>query len=465
MKQVEEKRGTSDPGGFGDRVALATIVVLGLVLTVVQIVIGPGLVLDDWYALRNAELDGTFHAADSGLRAARPGAAFTFGLAFGVVGDDRIGLVLFRMAVVVAVAVLCFLILRRFLPVGPSATVALVWLVLPNHMSLEFWPSALVSSVSLMAVLLGWLLMCRTPSSVWSLATACVLFAFAVLTYESNALPVAVAGLALPWLATGRPQWVQTAAVWGTLALTTLWSLTHWHSVKSARNSLSAYPDVVQAHFGWGVFPDDVAPIGVVLFSGAAVWALLRLAMPSFRGSAGAPERLVLAGLVVMVVGSVTFVLYFYAPLGAGDRVSYMSSLGGAMVMVGLLWTLWRRRQPVAALALIVVVGTTLVVRADRSRTWVTAGADADRIIEAIKGTDPSCTAIYLGPMPIQRQNVAAFLDASNVDGAVQLALGRRDVKGFMTFDEETFSQIPEGCRVDIRPLSDLEADVVVGPT
>ncbi len=95
----------------------------------------------------------------------------------------------------------------------------------------------------------------------------------------------------------------------------------------------------------------------------------------------------------------------------------------------------------------------------------VRAGEDGARILEAVKTTSPTCTTVYFGPAPIQRENVAAFLDQSNVDGAVQVALGRRDVRGVMTFDEAAFSRAPAECRVDIRPLSELAPDVSVGPT
>ena len=39
------------------------------------------------------------------------------------------------------------------------------------------------------------------------------------------------------------------------LGATTLWSMTHWHDVKTVHNDLSQYTDLFQAHFGWGVFP------------------------------------------------------------------------------------------------------------------------------------------------------------------------------------------------------------------
>jgi hypothetical protein len=166
-----------------------------------------------------------------------------------------------------------------------------------------------------------------------------------------------------------------------------------------------------------------------------------------------------------MFLGSVTFIVYYYAPLGAGDRVSYLSSMGGAMVVVGLLQIVAQHFRAVAAVLAVVIVAGAVTARIERTDLWATAASDADRIVEAIGSTDPSCPVVYLGPEPIQRENVVAFLDASNVDGAVQVALERRDVRGVMTFDQASFDRAPEECRIDIRPLSRLTSDSAVGPT
>jgi hypothetical protein len=145
--------------------------------------------------------------------------------------------------------------------------------------------------------------------------------------------------------------------------------------------------------------------------------------------------------------------------------VSYLSSLGGAMVWVGLIWMVGRRWRGLAAGAAVLLVAGSVSARVERTEIWRTAASDSDRIVEAIQLTDPSCTVVYVGPAPIQQQNVAAFVDQSNVDAAVQVVLGDRNVRGVMTFDERAFDKAPAECRVDIRPLSELEPDVVVGPT
>ncbi len=212
--------------------------------------------------------------------------------------------------------------------------------------------------------------------------------------------------------------------------------------------------------------PDGPAATALLLVAVVGVTvALARLLLPSFRAAAGPAERLVALGLVVMVVGSVAFAAYFYAPLGAGDRVNYVSALGGATVWVGLAWMAARVWRPGGAILLGLVLTLGLVARWERTQLWATAKADAERIVEVVRSVDPSCSTVVFGPAPIQEKNVAAFLDQSNVDAAVQVALGRDDVGGAITFDEEAFLAAPEECRIDIRPLSELDADVTVAPT
>ena len=293
-----------------------------------------------------------------------------------------------------------------------------------------------------------------------------MLLGASVLTYEAVIVPAALALVLLPWLTTGRIQWRPIVAGAVVLAASSLWILANWHSAKAVQRDYAAYSQLLDAHLGWGVAPEGFVSslLAAMALVGIAV-ALARLALPSMRGAAGLPERLVLSGLVVMVSGSIVFVAYFYAPLGAGDRVSFVSSVGGAMVWVGLAWMVGRMWRPAGVAVMLLALSLGLVVRWERTQLWATAKADAERIVEVVQSVDPSCSVVVLGPAPIQEQNVAAFLDQSNVDAAVQVALGRDDVRGAITFDEGAFLAAPEECRIDIRPLSELDADVTVAPT
>ncbi len=69
---------------------------------------------------------------------------------------------------------------------------------------------------------------------------------------------------------------------------------------------------------------------------------------------------------------------------------------------------------------------------------------------------------IVVGPAPIQQQNIAAYLDQSNVAAALQIAYGRRDLEAGLSFSQEQFDSYPPGQRFDIRPVSQLEPDTTV---
>ena len=113
-----------------------------------------------------------------------------------------------------------------------------------------------------------------------------------------------------------------------------------------------------------------------------------------------------------------TFALYYYAPLGAGDRVSYLVvRWAGRWCVVGLLWLVWQHRRLVAvALAAVIVVVSGSWRGCSALAIWVTAGERRrTHLRRRCQLTDPSCSTVYLGPAPIQRENVAAYLDQSNV--------------------------------------------------
>jgi hypothetical protein len=167
----------------------------------------------------------------------------------------------------------------------------------------------------------------------------------------------------------------------------------------------------------------------------------------------------------VVVLGTVPFVRYLYAPLGAGDRFNFVSSIGGALAWTGIAVMLWQWRRPLAVGLLAVVVGAALVARVERSVLWHRAAHDAVAIQAEARRTipDPS-RLIVLGPSPIQQQNIAAYLDQSNVVAAVQLAYRDPQAAALLTFSDAEFLGYPADQRVDMRSVSLLVADTEVRP-
>jgi hypothetical protein len=169
---------------------------------------------------------------------------------------------------------------------------------------------------------------------------------------------------------------------------------------------------------------------------------------------------LIVVGAVVVALGALPFTFYFYAPLGAGDRFNLASAFGGVLVWLGI--GMWMRRTPFALVgAGVVLLALAIPARVDRQTTWTTAANDGTRIVAAIESrrAPASDDPVVLGPAPIQRLNVAAFLDQSNVLGMLQYVYGR-DIPGGIAYSVEDFERFPAGQRFDVRELSWLRADV-----
>ena len=417
------------------------IVVASLAVTALYAGFGTGFVLDDWCPLGEGSVVGPFEAAGAGAARDRPGAYVVYLVVFGGLGAHPGAVLAFQGAVALATGLVLFALVRRFVAAELAAATAIVWVLLPSHTSLEVWASASNIAVALLALLVGLLVLVDAGSDRgWALGGA--VLAVGVLCYEA-VLPAAVVGaVALPWLRDGAPRWRAAAFGVGGPALATLWILAHWHDDKQA-GGLTDLSQVVGGNLGWGIAPDGVL---------ADVLALVALV-----GIAVAVGRL----------GAVPFAFYFYAPLGAGDRFNVVSAVGAALIWTGIGAMAWRVRRELAlagAALLVVGAGPARWERADR---WSRAGADALAILDAIEARwpEPPDHPIVLGPRPVQEQNVAAFLDQSNVRTAVQHLYGVSGVEVVLVFDQAAFDAAPEDQRLDIVELSSLEATDEVEPT
>ena len=442
------------------------IVLASLAVTALYAVRGTGFVLDDWFTLGEGAVVGPVDAAGAGAARDRPGAYLVYLLVFGALGEHPGAVLAFQGAVALATALVLFALVRRFVSDELAAVTALVWVLLPNHTSLEVWASAANIAVALLALLVGLLVL--VESERWpGWAAAGAVLGVGVLCYEA-VLPAAVVGaVALPWLRRGRPRWRASAVAAAGPALATLWILSHWHDDKQA----SGLADLTQAfggNLGWGIAPEGLlADLLAMVALGGIVLAGVRLAQRATRRRTGAGERMVVAGAAVVAVGAAPFAFYFYAPLGAGDRFNVVSAVGSALIWTGLGAMAWKVRRELAlagAAVLVLAVGLARWERADR---WSRAGDDALAILDAVatRWPEPPDHPIVLGPRPVQEGNVAAFIDQSNVRTAVQWLYGREGVEVVLVFDAEAFEQFPEDQRIDIVAISSLEATDDVEPT
>ena len=188
--------------------------------------------------------------------------------------------------------------------------------------------------------------------------------------------------------------------------------------------------------------------------------AAARLIVSSWRSSAGPGEWAVVAGVVIIVVGTLPFARYPHAPLGAGDRYNFVSSVGGALVWTGVLMILWRWRVVVGVGVAVVLVAAAGTARVQRSVLWHRAGRDADVIRVAVETAfPPPAGRIVLGPDPIQQENIAAYLDQSNVLGSLQLVYDNRAQRAGIAQRPDQWELFPVEERFDIRPHSELVDD------
>ena len=407
-----------------ERTAAALLCALTAVLALPYALAGTNFILDDWFAVRNAMFQGAFAAGGHNQLLARPGAWLTYGLTFGLIGPHPLPIYLLQTAVNAAVAVALFVALRRFVPTTPAFAAAAVWVVLPIHTSLDNWASALNISLALLALLVGIAVLGRTRGN-WA---AAVCFAVAALWYEATMPLAAVMTLAEPLLHRRSPRGRDDVALPAvSLAVCGLWIVTHWHPDKHI-SGWAHLGQFMPAHFGWGV-----------------VWwppfdkVVLLLAM-------------VVAGLTVMVLGVLPFLRYFYAPLGAGDRVNVVSSVGAAMAWTGLGWMalkFWRVGACVLGVAL---ASGAVATNVHRDELYARAGHDVQHTLTALDRAIPHPDGpIALGPTALLRENIGGLLDESNVDGALQVHRKRQDVRGYVAQNRAEWLRAPANRRFDQR--------------
>jgi hypothetical protein len=417
-------------------------------------VLGTGYVLDDWYSLANARFEGPWMAAGPEQLGARPGAWLTYAVLFGLLGGHPWTALAVQAVVFAATAVVLVVLLRRFLGPGPALAATIIWVVLPNHTSLEVWASA--TNIALCVLFTGLAaLLLSGPLSPGARAAAVALLVAATLSYEAVLPLAAVVVVALPWLRSGRPDRPVIGGGAVALGLSAGWIVAHWNPGKTVEPT-----QAVGAHLGWGIAPSGLAEVSTVAGVAGAALVAGMLLLPERRALAVPTDWAVVAGVGVIVAGTVPFARYPYAPLGAGDRYNFVSAVGGALLWTGLLARLARWWRPLGAAALVVVLAGGLVVRVHRSVLWSRAGTDAEAIRwAAVAAHPPPVDRVVLGPTTIQEQNIAAYLDQSNVLGALRLAYDDPGVRVGIALRADQYESYPEAQRFDIRPWSTLVDD------
>lgn len=439
------------------------LLLLSIAVALPHLLLGPNFVLDDWYNVNEGISGGLFSATTDELAASRPGLPIAYGITFGLFGNHPLPLVIISSVILMVSAQLLYRTAAFFVPHKVAFALTALWIVLPNHMALEIWPSTVMISMSLLLTLFALYLMARSPESPSPTGSPLssrtvadvgpiIVMAFAASAFYEGSLPLlCLAMLVVPKLRRGSFDLRLLFA--GAISQGALagWILLNLHSSKAARPFIGPR-DVVTAFYGIGIVPVWFEPIAIVGF--ALAFTLLGYTAVRDRRF-GLPEKLIVAGFVIIAVGLLPYLRYFFTAVGAGDRLQYLTSIGGAATIVGLFWAIARNRQFVKPLIVTGAIGLALVisVRIDGVRAWNDAGDDGIRILNAVEQADVDpLQPIVLGPEPRFYRGVTPFLDPSNVRPAVAVLFGEPAATGFITFSEEDFLEEPAGQRVDIRP-------------
>lgn len=408
-----------------------TVAVTVVVVAVPYFVLGPHFLADDYVWLRNAHFDGWWNAGGPRV-AGRPGGWVVAALSFGAVGAHPAVLYVVLTALRVGAAVLVRRCLAMFMAARYALAVTLVWLVMPNHLATEMWLSSMAGPIALGLLAAGISELARvTRADPRRLPiVAYLLLAGAVAVYELTAGVAALAVAAVPCLVHGRVRVrVRDAAIGLVLvAVPALWaavrSTVYDHSSTGKLDPRLVFP----GHLSLGFAPFGAQGRVVTALGLAAILAaVVRLARRELRPSTGFPDRLVVAGAVVVLAGVAPLASFATNFFGLHDRLLLVSGVGSAMVWTGaaLMVAAWLRRPAVLVAAALAFVAVVVPLRAMRTVDYRDAGTDAvretARLGAAVRASGARAIDVP-GPVAVV-DRVWGLNDGWNATASVQLHL------------------------------------------
>jgi hypothetical protein len=435
---------------MGDRRIGLALAGGSLLVSLPYALLGPNLLLDDWFTLLFRLRDGVLWAGGHQQLRARPGAWLVFLVEYGVIGAHPLAIYLLQAVLVAACVVLLFAAVRRFLDRPTAAAVAGVWALMANHSTLDRWGAAMPALVSLLLLLAGVVLVERAADQDRPPILAVATLVASALTYEASLAAAAAAVLVVPWLCQRRVVLKRVAIGEAALVLTGVWMLSHsQHRTAEFRGWLD-FGSLVPAHFGEGLIQPPV--LGVLLAMvglGGLALALARPHLPSLRRLPARATGLVGAGVAVIVLGTLPFARYPIGALGLGDRANAVAGVGTALVWVGVGTLLLRHRALLAGGA--TVFGLVLLAgHLQRDVDYARAGDDATAVVRAVRAfpTAPGAEVVIGPAMPTHHRIVGLI---GTVEPAIQVITGDPDRHARVASDAADFYATPPARRLDVR--------------
>lgn len=414
----------------GSRLCVLSIVGL---LALPNLIAGPVLLADDYVWLRNAHFGGWLRAG--GPRTySRPASLLGCDLTFGLIGPHPLALYLVQAALWALAALAVLGLMRRLLDPLLALGVCVVWLLIPNHLSLEYWLSTSQVWNAIAALCFGLSLLIddvRRERFPWR---GLCLLCLAPLFYEVTICAAFVGAIAVPWALLGRARLRIAAVGCGGLVAVAGWSL-YWSSSYPGTVALWLPTDLlIRGPFSIGLnpygLPGQTAAFLLILVILGCVATVIRR-----RGSLLISQKMVLSGAALIVLGvlpQLKLLTWFY---GMSDRSNAVGALGTALILVGVAHVLvhhaprLRLSGELVACALAIPLALLAVaVRADQLPIYQSEGRATTKVISAL-ALQPTDKPIQVkGPITpgssADNPLIYGLLDGWNATPALQLQTG-----------------------------------------
>ena len=395
---------------------------------------GVDFVLDDWsfagYRAANGAMTDVF------LRS-RPGTWAVQTVLFGIAGDHPLVLFGLVTALFLGVTLLLHRVLRRFLAPGLALAVAAVWVLMPNHNTVAVWGATMPTLVALGLLLAAVLLL---ADGRW--LPAAVALAASVATYELFVPLCLLAPFVVPGVLQRDPPTRPVRTVHRVAAVGAALVATAYVTARPLYPRDLRVPDPVvfwSGHFGSGLFatadPPAVLRLAVASVVAVAVVVCLTAWWRGTRGRDDGPA-MVVVGLAIMALSAWVGLTLPFGAFGQNDRLYASSSIGAALVAVGVFRHAWLRfgaddpsrrgarlgvGAGVAAFVLLCLAGQRISLQ-----SWLRAGDDAVAAVAYVRANaegDPAASHFVIGPTRIYRNAVTGIQDG---DGkwALRLSFG-----------------------------------------
>lgn len=386
-------------------VAPAGVAALVAGRSAVFVALGPRLLLDDYIHLYRGRYLGVLET--SGQALSRPGSWLVHTVLFTLSGNRPLALFLLLCLLNLAAALALYFVVARFFPRPLPFLVAGLWVLLANHSTLTVWAAAGQGVVALALCFCGVNLLSRGR---WIVALT--LLAGSILSYE---LTVGLCFVAAVVVGTplARPRdpgsVVREVRPWHRVVMVAvLGVVVKWMS----RNPL--HPLESTGFDAWETWAGNVSSglvatdsVSTLLLRGLEMAVALGLLACVVAWLCGDRSRatgpvLGIAGAAVMVLGLTLVVAVPGGLFGLSNRLYGLSSVGAAMILVGigvLVWHHLRTAAVVVGVAFVVLVaaGQFVALRAAHQ-----AGDDATALLRYLDtaAESPETTSFLVEPRP-----------------------------------------------------------------